>query len=286
MTRRILVVAHPWRKPAKDALTVAMETLAAHGAEPVTTYVEGETEPVEAALVLGGDGTMLHAVEMTRGGDVPLLGVNFGRVGFLAEAERDDVKLAVEALATGDYSIEERGTLDLTVTRPDGSVAHGWALNEATVERAIPRRTLEVVIEVDGRALSTFGCDGVAIATATGSTGHAFSAGGPVIWPNVDALLFVPLAAHALFSRPLVVGPNSTFGVRVAATSSTPGMVVCDASRTIGVPLGGFVEVRRGAQPVRLIRLSDQTFTDRLIQKFSLPTKGWRGELDGGPLEG
>ena len=143
MTRRILVVAHPWRKPAKDALTVAMETLAAHGAEPVTTYVEGETEPVEAALVLGGDGTMLHAVEMTRGGDVPLLGVNFGRVGFLAEAERDDVKLAVEALATGDYSIEERGTLDLTVTRPDGSVAHGWALNEATVERAIPRRTLE-----------------------------------------------------------------------------------------------------------------------------------------------
>ena len=263
-----------------------METLAAHGAEPVTTYVEGETEPVEAALVLGGDGTMLHAVEMTRGGDVPLLGVNFGRVGFLAEAERDDVKLAVEALATGDYSIEERGTLDLTVTRPDGSVAHGWALNEATVERAIPRRTLEVVIEVDGRALSTFGCDGVAIATATGSTGHAFSAGGPVIWPNVDALLFVPLAAHALFSRPLVVGPNSTFGVRVVATSSTPGTVVCDASRTIDVPLGGFVEVRRGAQPVRLVRLSDLTFTDRLIQKFSLPTKGWRGELAGGPLEG
>ncbi len=280
MIRRILVVAHPGRKQALEAVDHAIEALTAFGTEPVTEYVHGESEPVEAALVLGGDGTMLHAVEVTRGADVPILGVNFGRVGFLAEAERDDVKVAAEALASGKYTVVERGTLDLTVTNPDGSTTEGWALNETTVERAVPRRTLEVVVEVDRRTLSAFSCDGVVVSTATGSTAHAYSAGGPVMWPNVDALLFVPLAAHALFSRPLVVGPGSVIGVRVTSTSSTPGVAVCDGSRTIDVPHGGLLEVRRGSHTVRLARLAEATFTERLIQKFSLPTKGWRGELD------
>lgn len=278
MTRRILVVAHPGRRQAREALLVALDALRGLGTEPVTDYTHGASEPVEAVLVLGGDGTMLHAVGLARGADVPLLGVNFGRVGFLAEAERDDVELAAVALAKRTYTVEERGTLDLTVTRPDGSFDEGWALNEATLERANPRRTLEVVVDIDGRTLSTFGCDGVAIATATGSTAHAFSAGGPILWPNVDALLFVPLAAHALFSRPLVVGPDSTLGLRVALTSSTPGLVVCDGARIIDVPLGGIVEVRRGIHKVKLARLTDASFTERLIQKFSLPTAGWRGE--------
>jgi NAD+ kinase len=280
MNRRILVVAHPGRKRATDALEGAIEALTELGTEPVTEYTHGVSEPVEAVLVLGGDGTMLHAVEMTRGSDIPLLGVNFGRVGFLAEAERDDIHVAAKALATGAYSVEERRTLDLTVTYPNGSTEEGWALNEATIERTYPRRTLEVVVEVDGHTLSTFGCDGVAISTATGSTAHAFSAGGPILWPDVDALLFVPLAAHALFSRPLVLGPRSTLGVRVARTSSTPGTVVCDGARVIEVPREGLVQVRRGEHTVHLARLTNSTFSERLIQKFSLPTKGWRGELD------
>jgi NAD+ kinase len=280
MTRRILVVAHPGRKKATDALEGAIAALAELGTEPVTEYEHGVSPPVEAVLVLGGDGTMLHAVAMVRGTDIPLLGVNFGRVGFLAEAERDDIHVAAQALATRSYSVEERRTLDLTVTRADGSTDDGWALNEATIERTYPRRTLEVVVDVDGRVLSTFGCDGVAIATPTGSTAHAFSAGGPILWPDVDALLFVPLAAHALFARPLVVGPRTTLGIRVARTSSTPGTVVCDGARAIEVPLGGVVRVRRGDHPVHLARLTDAPFSERLIQKFSLPTKGWRGELD------
>jgi NAD+ kinase len=284
MSRRILVVAHPGRKQSMGALDEALKALAALGTEPVTEYIHGVSEPVEAALVLGGDGTMLHAVALTHGSDVPLLGVNFGRVGFLAEAERDDVDVAAEALATGNYTVEERRTLDLTVTRPDGSTSEGWALNEATVERAYPRRTLEIVVEVDGRTLSTFGCDGVVVATPTGSTAHAFSAGGPILWPDVNALIFVPLAAHALFSRPLVVGPNSTFGIRVAATSSTPGTVVCDGARAIDVPLEGRVDYRQGKHTVRLARLTDDPFSERLIVKFSLPTKGWRGELDSGTV--
>lgn len=282
MTRRILVIVHPSRRNMAGALDTANRTLTDAGIEAVSEYEHGVSEPVEAALVLGGDGTMLRAVETTYGGAIPLLGVNLGRVGFLAEAERDDVAMAAEALAEGRYTVEERGTLELTLTRPDGSVSTDWALNEATVERAIPRRTLEVTVEVDGRPLSTFGCDGVVVATATGSTAHAFSAGGPVVWPDVDALLFVPLAAHALFSRPLVVGPRSEFAIEIARSSSTPGIVVCDGARTLEAPQGSRIEVRRSDYCVRLARLTDETFADRLITKFSLPTRGWRGELGGG----
>jgi len=286
MTRRILVVAHPSRRTMRGALQIALDTLTGLGTEPVTEYTHGESEPVESALVLGGDGTMLHAVALTRGGDIPLLGVNLGRVGFLAEAEGDDVKVAAEALARRTYEVEERRTLELTATLPDGSTRDGWALNEAAIERATPHRTLEVEVEVDGSPLSAFGCDGVVVATATGSTAHAFSAGGPVIWPNVDALLFVPLAAHALFSRPLVVGPDSTFGVLIAPTSSTPGTIVCDGARAIDAPLGTRVLFRRSAYTVKLARLDDETFTHRLTTKFSLPTKGWRRDLDASKDEG
>ncbi|MBN2177194.1 MAG: NAD kinase [Demequinaceae bacterium] len=286
MSRRILVIAHPGRSQALAAVDLAVETLSACGTEPVTDFVPGKSDPVDAALILGGDGTILHAVELTRGSDVPLLGVNFGRVGFLTEAERDNVEAAARALAEGDFTVEERGTLELTMTRPDGSVEHGWALNETTVERAVPRRTLGVFIEVDRRPLSAFGCDGVVVSTATGSTAHAFSAGGPVIWPDVDALLFVPLAAHALFSRPLVVGPETIIGIRVAPTSSTPATAVCDGARAIEVPIGGLVEVRRGSAKVHLAHLTDSTFTERLVEKFRLPTKGWRGELADTDTEG
>lgn len=285
MTRRILVVAHPNRRTMRGALQIALDTLTALGVDPVTEYVHGESDAVEAALVLGGDGTMLHAVEVTHGGEIPLLGVNLGRVGFLAEAEGDDVKVAAEALAHRSYTIEERRKLELTVTFPDGTTQDAWALNEAAIERVVPHRTLEVEVEVDGSPLSAFGCDGVIVATATGSTAHAFSAGGPVIWPNVDALLFVPLAAHALFSRPLVVGPDSTFGVLVAPTSSTPGTVVCDGARFIDVPLESRILFRRSEHTVKLARLDSETFTHRLTTKFSLPTKGWRRDLDFGPAE-
>ena len=281
MSARVLVVAHPRRKGAPETIAAAVEALRARGAEPVVGF-DPDGPRLDAALVLGGDGTMLHAVELTRGTGVPLLGVNLGRVGFLAELEREELDRAVDAIAAGEYTIEERGTLDLTITDPDGHVEHGWALNEATVERAIPHRSLEVIVEVDGSPLSTFGCDGVVISTATGSTAHAFSAGGPVLWPNVDALLFVPLAAHALFAKPLVVGPESWFCVEVAGSSVTAGIVVLDGARTLGAKVGARIEVRRSAETVKLARVTDSTFTDRLVSKFHLPTRGWRDDLDEG----
>ncbi|QMU78481.1 NAD kinase [Streptacidiphilus sp. PB12-B1b] len=245
------------------------------GVEAVPTG-PGAVAGCELILVLGGDGTLLRGAELSRESGVPMLGVNLGRVGFLAEAERDDLAKVVERVVDLDYEVEERMTLDVVV-RTDGRVVHtDWALNEASVEKASRERMIEVVTEVDGRPVSTFGCDGVVCATPTGSTAYAFSAGGPVVWPEVEALLMVPISAHALFAKPLVTSPNSVLAVEVQ--HKTPnGVLWCDGRRTVELPAGARVEVRRGRTPVRLARLHRAPFTDRLVAKFALPVTGWRG---------
>ncbi|MEC4021009.1 NAD kinase [Streptomyces sp. H27-D2] len=230
----------------------------------------------ELLVVLGGDGTLLRGAGFARASGVPMLGVNLGRVGFLAEAERDDLDKVVARVVTRDYEVEERMTLDVLV-RNNGRVVHrDWALNEASVEKAARERMLEVVTEVDGRPVSRFGGDGVVCATPTGSTAYAFSAGGPVVWPQVEALLMVPISAHALFAKPLVTAPDSVLAVEVQPQTPN-GVLWCDGRRTVELAAGARVEVRRGAVPVRLARLHQASFTDRLVAKFALPVAGWRG---------
>ena len=179
---------------------------------PVSPSAADGTEMV---LVVGGDGTLLRAAELARPARVPLLGVNLGHVGFLAEAEPEDLTAAVANVAAHQYSVEERMTIDVAVRINGGQLAATWALNEATVEKAARERMLDLVIEVDGRPLSRWGCDGVVFATPTGSTAYAFSAGGPVVWPEVEALLMVPISAHALFAGPMVVSPRSVLAAEV-----------------------------------------------------------------------
>ncbi|MEU2725689.1 NAD kinase [Streptomyces smyrnaeus] len=242
-------------------------------------------EGCELLVVLGGDGTLLRGAEFARASGVPMLGVNLGRVGFLAEAERDDLDKVVDRVVSRAYEVEERMTLDVLVrngghgTHSPGSghIVHAdWALNEISVEKAARERMLEVVIEVDGRPVSSFGGDGVVCASPTGSTAYAFSAGGPVVWPEVEALLMVPISAHALFAKPLVTAPDSVLAVEVQP--QTPhGVLWADGRRSVELPAGARVEVRRGAVPVRLARLHHASFTDRLVAKFALPVTGWRG---------
>ena len=237
---------------------------------------KGAADGCELILVAGGDGTLLRGAELARDHGLPMLGINLGRVGFLAEAERDDLAVVVERVVDADYEVEERMTLDVVV-RTNGDVIHqDWALNEASIEKASRERMLEVVTEVDGRPVSNFGCDGVVCATPTGSTAYAFSGGGPVVWPEVEALLMVPISAHALFARPLVTSPDSVLAVEVQP--KTPhGVLWCDGRRSVELPAGARVEVRRGQTPVRLARLHRAPFTDRLVAKFALPVTGWRG---------
>jgi NAD+ kinase len=295
--RHILVVAHTGRPDSLEAGVEVCRQLTAAGLTPVVSLDEYDDFPMaapelaklarlgddvspaelELAIVLGGDGTILRAAELTRDSTAPLLGVNLGHVGFLAEAEREELPETVARALARDYEVEERMTLAVRV-KVDGEVVHEtWALNEATVEKASRERSLEVAVEVDGRPLSTFGGDGVVISTPTGSTAYAFSAGGPVVWPSVDAILMVPLSAHALFARPLVVGPDSPLAVELLDRSQDQGVLWCDGRRTFDLPSRSRVVVRRSPKPVLLARLHPRPFTDRLVNKFSLPVAGWRG---------
>lgn len=296
-TRYILVVAHTGRQDSLDAGVRVCTQLLAAGVIPVLSADERRdllaAEPgldriavlgdevgadeLELVIVLGGDGTILRAAELVRGCSAPLLGVNLGHVGFLAESERDDLEIAVARGLAKDYTVEERMTLSARVKVGEEVVYESWALNEATVEKASRERMLEVVIEVDGRPMSSFGCDGVVMSTPTGSTAYSFSAGGPVVWPGVAALLLVPLSAHALFSRPLVVDAESSLAVELLDRTGGEGILWCDGRRAFDLPRGARVVVRRSPVPVRLARLHPGPFTDRLVQKFDLPVTGWRG---------
>jgi NAD+ kinase len=236
----------------------------------------GCAEGAEVVLVLGGDGTLLRAAEMARPCGVPLLGVNLGRVGFLAETEQESLDEALDAIDDRSYAVEERMTIDAVAYWNGEVVARTWALNEAAVDKSTRERILEVVLEVDGRPVSAFGCDGVLCATPTGSTAYAFSAGGPLVWPQVEALLLVPSNAHALFARPMVISPDSQVAIEI--DPSGPAAVLdCDGRRTFGLPAGTRLELTRGAMPVRMVRLDGQPFADRLVRKFNLPVRGWRG---------
>ncbi|HEX2264418.1 MAG TPA: NAD kinase [Pseudonocardiaceae bacterium] len=249
--------------------------------DPALCGQEMPTGPDAAAgadlvMVLGGDGTLLRAAELARPCGVPLLGVNLGRVGFLAEAELDSLDEAIHAIVAGDYLVDERMPVEVIATLNGSTLARTWALNEASVEKSRRERILDVVLEVDRRPVSGFGCDGVLCATPTGSTAYAFSAGGPLVWPDVDALVVVPSNAHALFARPLVVSPDSVVAVETDPDGNA-AVLCCDGRRTFELPAGARVQVVRGATPIRLVRLHDVPFTDRLVRKFELPVQGWRG---------
>jgi NAD+ kinase len=298
-TRQVLVVGHTGREEAMRSVRTAVARLGAAGMRvrvladeaaaldladvDVVPPTDEAAEGCEVVVVFGGDGTLLRAAELARATTTPLLGVNLGHVGFLAEAERDALDATVDKVVARSYFVEERMTLDVTVTNDGEVVWRGWALNEASVEKASRERMLELVAEVDGRPLSRWGCDGVVMATPTGSTAYAFSAGGPVVWPEVAALLLVPISPHALFSRPLVVSPDSVLAVEVLTTGQGAGVVWCDGRRTMDLPPGARIEARRGNRPVLLARLHSAPFTDRLVAKFDLPVRGWRGRgPDGG----
>lgn len=275
MTRRVLILTHPSRVEAGQMADHVATELVKCGIEPVTEINERD---IESAIILGGDGSILHAAEQTRDRGIPIVGVNMGHIGFLAESEVEDITDVVRQVADRDYQVEERMTLEVTVAHPaTGRVEHGWALNEATVEKVERSRMIDVAIGIDGLGVSTFGCDAVVMSTPTGSTAYAFSGGGPVVWPDVEALLLVPISAHALFTRPMVVGPDSVLAVEILAISSSAGEVWCDGRRVLAAPIGSHIEVRKGSKPVRLARLNPGPFTDRLVRKFNLPVTGWRG---------
>ncbi|CAN2197828.1 nadF NAD kinase [Candidatus Nanopelagicaceae bacterium] len=233
-----------------------------------------ELPEIEVAVVLGGDGTILRAAEVTLSRDIPLLGINLGQVGFLAEVNRPSIQAIADAIIKKSYVSENRMVLKFSVERNGKEISNGWALNEVTVERD-GTTMVELFVEIDRRPLSHWGCDGVICSTPTGSTAYAFSAGGPVLWPEIEALVLLPISAHALFSRPMVVSPKSEIIVTV---ESSEALLSADALRKIPLQSGDRVIITRDTQTIKLSHVSSTLFTDRLVAKFKLPVEGWRGE--------
>ena len=246
-----------------------------HDIEVVSSTISA-AEGCELVLVLGGDGTFLRAAEYARAADVPVLGVNMGRIGFLAESEVSSLPKVVEQIVSRDYHVVNRLTVEASIFHNDRQIGSGWALNEVSLEKIERQGVLEASVEVDSRPVSDYGCDGVMVSTPTGSTAYAFSAGGPIVWPELDALLVVPNNAHALFARPLVVAPKSRVAIETQADSERC-LAVFDGRRTVPCPPGSRIEVVSGRRDVKWVRLDDAPFTDRLVRKFKLPITGWRG---------
>ena len=287
LQRRAVVVTHTRLRQSGTVVSEAVDQLRGAGfevsiidnveapgfAEP-TAQIDDDTEIV---VVLGGDGTILRAAELVHCTKVPILGVNLGHVGFLAEFESFQMSDAIQRVAAHDYSIDERMIAHVDVWLPGADKPlSDWALNDITLERSDRGKMVELSIRVDDVEMSSFGCDGVIVSTPTGSTAYAFSAGGPIIWPNVEALQLVPLAAHALFARPLIIGAGSSFTMTILDNSTSDGWIYCDGRRQRALPKGTRVEVRESKSRLRLARLAGVPFTQRLGTKFELPVVGWR----------
>ena len=296
--RSVLLVAHTSRRQivrlaerAADQLTaagIAVRMLADEAAACASANVHvvdaaAAAPGCELALALGGDGTFLRAAELARPAGVPMLGVNLGHIGFLAETDPQGLDDAVDAVVNGRYAVEERVTVDAEIVVDGVVTGTAWALNEASIERTSRERLIEIAVAVDERPMLRFGCDGLICATPTGSTAYAFSAGGPIVWPDVDALLIVPNAAHALFARPIVVAPTSVVDVDLVSPGHE-AVLSCDGRRSLPVPARARVRMRRGTLSVKVVRLGDVSFTERLVSKFQLPVRSLR-EASPPPVE-
>jgi NAD+ kinase len=232
-----------------------------------------DLDTCEAILVVGGDGTILRGAEIARTQQIPLLGINLGHVGFLAEAEPDALDVVVLAIVNRSWVLDPRLSLEVKVEFNNEIIWTSWALNEISIEKAAEERIVELVTAIDDRPVSRYAGDGVVVATPTGSTAYAFSAGGPIVWPNVAAFVLVPLSAHALFARPLVISPDSSVQIELMSKASA----WADSRRGMELPAGSRITITRSEQPVLLARMNAEPFTDLLVAKFDLPTNGWRG---------
>ncbi|QSB03922.1 NAD kinase [Natronoglycomyces albus] len=287
--QRVVVVSHPFRSDVADQAEKVAASLRAAGIK--VSVISGDTDTLDdpdsllvannghnqadLIIALGGDGTVLRAARLAGEADVPLLGVNFGRVGFLAEAEVADLDIVVSRILAADYELEELPTIQVQAVLSDGTSRRAWAFNDISVEKAEPARMLEVIVDIDGTRVARYGCDGILCSTAAGSTAHAMSAGGPVVWPDVDAMVVVPVSAHALFTKPMVVRPQAVIDVSVESYG-TQGNLIADGRRVADLRGGARARITRGDRPVLLVRMFDRTFPSRLVSKLSLPVDGWR----------
>ena len=224
----------------------------------------------DLVLSLGGDGTMLRAARLAHEDDALLLGVNVGRLGYLTEVDAAGAGDALQRILDGSFSLEERMMLGCTAVVGDETASY-VGLNEVLVERSSRHRLVRLHARVGGEDLATFDADGLIVATPTGSTAYALSAGGPIVSPRASCLVLAPVNAHMIFSRPFVLAPDETVEITVAKESGQGASLVLDGAVGREVPAGSTVTVQRHERPLRLVRLSGPGFIERLRTKLGLP---------------
>jgi NAD+ kinase len=281
---KVGIVPHALKAEARDLVPKIVRWLEDHGHTACLLQSDAdalgfdgcatdrETFPsLDLLVVLGGDGTMLHGVELAGFAGVPILGVNLGFLGFLTEVGPDDVFTALDATMSGKCSIDERSTVAAEIARPDGSVERlGEAINEFSVERNVGGKVVQMTLTIGGQPFAGFGADGLIVATPTGSTAYAFSMRGPVVSPKLRSLIVVAVGAHALFDRPLVVADDQD--VEVGVRFGGRGIVLGDGKPRSEIGEGDILRVSVGSSVVRLVRLAPDSFFTRLARRFGVPS--------------
>ncbi|MGO8872052.1 MAG: NAD(+)/NADH kinase [Acidimicrobiales bacterium] len=261
------------QRPEAAALAArASEWLAIQGHRSVSALQPDGSVSVDGAdllVSLGGDGTLLRAVEAALAGGIPVLGVNIGRLGYLTQVEPSDLERALAGYLAGTHQVEERMTLAVTVTDPDGTpVARRTALNEAAVEKTVPGHTIRIATSIDGRRFVTYAADGLLVSTPTGSTAYNLSARGPVLSPRLRAIVVTPVSPHMLFDRPLVLDPAEQLRLEILEPRSA--VLVVDGVTVSTLAPGATVDCREGDQPARLVTFGARDFHAILRAKFHL----------------
>ena len=257
----VAIVAHPSKPGVAQIEAELNEVLAAQG-------LRISSEDPDLVLALGGDGTMLRAAHLAHARDALLLGVNRGALGYLAEVEAGDEQKALERVLADDYVVEERMVL-CCAREGDPSLDGRIGLNEVLIERAAQYRVVRLSVEIGGERLASFNGDGVIVATPTGSTAYALSAGGPIVSPRASCMVLVPVSPHMIFARPFVLAPDETVEVRLE--SSDGASLSLDGEPAGDIARAQSVTVRRHPRALKLVRLSGPGFVERLRAKLHLP---------------
>lgn len=261
---RVAFVVHDGKPAARDLDARLREWIADRSIAPAS-----DADTPDLVLSLGGDGTMLRAAQIAHAADAPLLGVNLGTLGYLTEVDAPGVQAALERVVSGDFELEERMMLACSVGGPD-SPAQYVALNEVLVERSSRHRLVRLGVEVGGESLTDFNADGVIVATPTGSTAYAMSAGGPIVSPAASCIVLVPVNAHIIFARPFVLDGSETVSIMVREGDQHASLSL-DGAGGPDLPAGTRVTVRRHSRSLKLVRVGGPRFLDRLRAKLGLP---------------
>lgn len=258
------------RIPDGVGSTAAPDDLAVRLAPMPTDDTQAASIATDLVISFGGDGTFLRAARLARAVDAPIIGVNVGRLGFLAEIDPQDLEAALAALTTGGFDIEQRSTLAVELLDADGSrLGSGWALNDVAVEKEARQRLVRLEVSIGTTPFASMAADAVIIATSTGSTAYALSAGGPIVNPTLDAMLIAPVAPHSLFDRTVVTDLTDTVTVRVG-DDQDGALVTTDGMDPAMLGPGGVAIVRGGAEPVRFARVGGSEFFARVRRTFRL----------------